>query len=463
MPEFDFDLFVIGAGSAGVRLARMSAAKGVRVGVAEDRYLGGTCVNVGCVPKKLFVYASEVPEQLDCARGFGWDSEPLRFDWTTLRDNKNSEIQRLNGIYRKLLENSGASLFEGRARFQDKHHVEVNGKRISAEHIVIATGGWPFVPDFPGNNYAITSNELFYLESLPRQAVVLGGGYIAVEMAGILNGLGVETTLIYRGDLFLRGFDQEIREFVREELEKKGIRLLFSDNIAEIRQVSGSAQILDAKQQSYEVILESGKTLYAGLVLAATGRKAHLDDLGLENLALERNRDGSVSVDDRYRTSVANIFALGDVTGRIQLTPVALAEGMFLSEYLYGAGEATPQVDYENIATAVFCQPNIGTVGLSEEQARERGMGVDVFVSEFRPLKHTLSGSDERCLMKLIVDRGSDRVVGAHMVGHEAGEIIQGLAIALKCGASKAQFDATIGIHPTSAEEFVTMRSARKD
>lgn len=463
MSDFDFDLFVIGAGSGGVRLARMSAAKGARVGVAEDRYLGGTCVNVGCVPKKLFVYASEVPDQIEAGQGFGWRSEGAAFDWLTLRNNKNTEIERLNGVYRKLLQDSGATLFEGRARFQDRHHVVVNDQVISAKHIVIATGGWPFVPDVSGKEWVITSNELFYLESLPEKAVVLGGGYIAVEMAGILNGLGVDTTLIYRGELFLRGFDQEIRKFVRDELEKKGVELLFSDNISAVQQKSGSGQVLDAQQQAYEVVLESGKRLDAGLVLAATGRKAHLNDLGMENLDLARNRDGSLSVDECYRTSEPNIFALGDVTGRIQLTPVALAEGMFLSEYLYGAGEITPPVDYENIATAVFCQPNIATVGLSEEQARNQDLQIDVYVSSFRPLKHTLSGSDERCLMKLVVDRASDRVIGAHMVGHEAGEIIQGIAVALKCGATKAQFDSTIGIHPTSAEEFVTMRSPRKD
>ena len=448
MSGFDYDLLVIGAGSAGVRLARMSAAKGARVAVAEDRYLGGTCVNVGCVPKKLFVYAAEVREQVEHARGFGWASQAMEFDWLTLRNNKTSEIERLNGIYRNLLENSGARILEGRARFVDTHRVEINGESVSADKIVIATGSWPFVPDFVGSSLAITSNELFYLESLPKSAVVLGGGYIAVEMAGILNGLGVSTSLIYRGELFLRGFDEEVRHFVKTEIEKKGIDLVFQDNIREIQRLSGSGSLLDAANQQFEVILDSGKTLNAGLVLAATGRKPHLQDLGMENIAVTLDPAGNVQVDNNFRTSEANIFALGDVTGGAQLTPVALAEGMYLSEYLFGDADSLESVDYGLIPTAVFCQPNIATVGMTEEEALKAGRKLDVFVSEFRPLKHTVSGSDERCFMKLLVDRDSQKVLGAHMVGHEAGEIIQGVAIAMKAGATKQDFDRTIGIHP---------------
>lgn len=452
MSKYDYDLFVIGAGSGGVRLARMAASKGVKVAVAEDRYLGGTCVNVGCVPKKLFVYASEVNEQVEDSSGYGWShSETRQFDWPTLLANKNTEISRLNGIYQNLLENSGAKIYDARARFVDEHTVSLGNKDVTAERIVIATGSWPFVPEFPGNELAITSNEFFYLGHLPAKAVVLGGGYIAIEMAGIMAGLGVDTTLVYRGDMFLRGFDEEIRYFVKDEVEKKGIKLLFNDNIESLQKANGDI----------EVTLQSGAKLDAGIVLAATGRRPHLQDLGMENIAVALNEKGEVAVNDHYQTSVENIFALGDVTGGMQLTPVALAEGMHLSEYLYGKGEDTALVDYTNIATAVFCQPNIGTVGLSEEQAGKAGLDCDIYVSSFRPLKHTLSGSDERCMMKLLVDKATDKVIGAHMVGHEAGEIIQGIAIAIKAGATKADFDSTIGIHPTSAEEFVTMRTAR--
>ena len=449
---YDYDLFVIGAGSGGVRLARMSAGMGVKVAIAEDRYMGGTCVNVGCVPKKLFVYASELPEQVENSAGFGWrfDQSPV-FDWAHLRDQKNREIERLNGIYQNLLQGPGVDVISGRARFVDQHTVEVAGKSVTAERIVIATGSWPFVPDFPGNEHAITSNEIFYLDDLPDSATVLGGGYIAVEFAGILAGLGVDTTLVYRGDLFLRGFDQEIREFARQEITKKGVKLRFNDNVVAMHQAG----------EGYTLEMESGDTLDTGLLLCATGRRPHTHDLGIELSGVELNERGEVKVDVNFQTNISNIYALGDVTGGMQLTPVALAEAMYLKEYLYGQSKPAP-VDYQNIPTAVFCQPNIGTVGLSEEQAREQGHELDVYVSEFRALKHTLSGSDERTLMKMIVDASDQRVLGVHMVGHEAGEILQGIAVAIKAGAKKTDFDATIGIHPTSAEEFVTMRTSRK-
>lgn len=449
---YDYDLFVIGAGSGGVRLARMSAGMGVKVAIAEDRYMGGTCVNVGCVPKKLFVYASELPEQVENSAGFGWRfDQPPVFDWAHLRDQKNREIERLNGIYQNLLQGPGVDVINGRARFVDQHTVEVAGKSVTAERIVIATGSWPFVPDFPGNEHAITSNEIFYLDDLPDSATVLGGGYIAVEFAGILAGLGVDTTLVYRGDLFLRGFDQEIREFARQEITKKGVKLRFNDNVVAMHQAG----------EGYTLEMESGDTLDTGLLLCATGRRPHTHDLGIELSGVELNERGEVKVDVNFQTNISNIYALGDVTGGMQLTPVALAEAMYLKEYLYGQSKPAP-VDYQNIPTAVFCQPNIGTVGLSEEQAREQGHELDVYVSEFRALKHTLSGSDERTLMKMIVDANDQRVLGVHMVGHEAGEILQGIAVAIKAGAKKTDFDATIGIHPTSAEEFVTMRTSRK-
>lgn len=451
--KFDYDLFVIGAGSGGVRLARMAAAKGVRVAVAEDRYLGGTCVNVGCVPKKLFVYASETPEQLHDAQGFGWQLDgKLKFDWPTLLANKNKEISRLNGIYQSLLENPGVEIINGRARFVDANSVEVEGKTYTAERIVVATGSWPFVPEFEGAEHSITSNELFYIEQLPKAAVVLGGGYIAVEFAGILSGLGVDTTLVYRGDLFLRGFDQEVREFVRGEMEKKGVKLRFNDNIASIDKRADNELLVN---------LDSGDALEVGMVLCATGRRPHTQDLGLENTDVATNDKGEIVVNEHFETNVGSIYALGDVVGGMQLTPIALAEGMYLCSYLFD--EQKPAlVDYDNIPTAVFCQPNIATVGLSEEQARAAGHELDVYVSEFRALKHTVSGSDERTLMKMIVDKASQKVLGVHMAGHEAGEIIQGIAIALKAGATKQHFDQTIGIHPTAAEEFVTMRTVTR-
>ncbi len=452
MQAFDFDLFVIGAGSGGVRLARMSAAKGARVAVAEDRYLGGTCVNVGCVPKKLFVYASHIREDLEDGEGFGWQhSGSLNFDWASLVNNKNTEIQRLNGIYKKLLESSGATIINGRARIIDQHTVEVNGQSYRSAKIAIATGSWPFIPDFEGNEHAITSNEFFFLETLPKRAVVLGGGYIAVEMAGIMAGLGVDTTLVYRGEQLLRGFDQELRLFVKDEIEKKGVNLLFEDNISAITRIDND---------QLNVKLESGGTIEAGMVLAATGRKPHTQDLGLENIDIDYDRSGNIKVNEHYETAQKGVYALGDLIGGMQLTPVALAEGMYLAQHLFG--DTPPQtVDYENIATAVFCQPNIGTVGLTEEQASERFSKLRVYTSSFKPMKHTMTGRNERSFMKLVVDDASDRVVGAHMVGPEAGEIIQGIAIAIKAGATKAHFDQTIGIHPTAAEEFVTMREVR--
>lgn len=447
----DFDLFVIGAGSGGVRLARMAAAMGANVAVAEDRYLGGTCVNVGCVPKKLFVYASHVAEDLEDGAGFGWSNNgALSFDWQTLIQNKNTEIQRLNGIYQRLLETPGVKILNGRARFKDNQTVIVNGKEYTAKHIVIATGSWPFIPDFPGKEHVISSNELFYLQSLPKKATVLGGGYIAIEMAGILQGLGVDTTLVYRGDLFLRGFDQEVREFVKEEVVKKGLTLKFNDNIAAVEKVT----------DGLTVVYGSGESESTGLVLVATGRTPHTQDLGLDNTDVALDAKGQVQVNEHFQTNVSGIYALGDVTGGMQLTPVALAEGMYLANFLYG--QSQPEVlDYSNIATAVFCQPNIATVGLSEDQARDSYKSIKVFASSFKPMKHTLSGRDERSMMKLIVDGETDRVIGAHMVGPDAGEIIQGIAVAIKAGATKKHFDQTIGIHPTAAEEFVTMREAR--
>ena len=447
MAEFDYDLFVIGAGSGGVRAGRMAAAEGVRVAVAEDRYLGGTCVNVGCVPKKLYVHASHYAESFHEAEGFGLTAEGVSFDWPRLRDNKSSEIARLNGIYTNLLKNAGCDLIEGRARVVGPHEVEVNGKIYSSERILVATGGWPFIPDFPGNEHVISSNEVFDLERFPEDVLVVGGGYIAVEFAGIFAGLGANTHLIYRGDLFLRGFDQEIREYTAQEVAKKGVQLEFNCNITAIRKLDNGR---------LEATLTDGRVLEADQVLYATGRVPNIEGLGLEQLGVATRDNGAVIVNEQFQTTVPSIYAIGDVIDRVQLTPVALAEGMALVRHLYAQG--SPEVDYELIPTAVFCQPNIGTVGLSEEDARKRHGNIKVFSSEFRPLKHTLSGSDERTLMKMIVDAETDRVLGVHMVGPEAGEIIQGIGVALKAGATKATFDSTIGIHPTAAEELVTMR-----
>ena len=445
----DFDLFVIGAGSGGVRAARFAAGYGARVAVAESRYLGGTCVNVGCVPKKLLVYGAHFADDFEQASGFGWSLGEANFDWATLIANKNREIERLNGIYRNLLTNSGVSLFEGHARIVDAHTVEVNGQRHSAERILIATGGWPQIPDIPGREHAISSNEAFFLKQLPKRVLVVGGGYIAVEFASIFHGLGAQTSLLYRGDLFLRGFDGAVREHLRDELNKKGLDLQFNADIASIeRQADGSLA----------ATLKDGRVLEADCVFYATGRRPMLDNLGLENVEVKLDKRGYIEVDDLFQTSTPSILALGDVIGRVQLTPVALAEGMAVARRLFKPEEYRP-LDYRMIPTAVFSLPNIGTVGLSEEQAIEEGYKVRVFESRFRPMKLTLTEDQERTLMKLVVDADSDRVLGCHMVGPEAGEIVQGLAIALKAGATKQIFDETIGVHPSAAEEFVTLRT----
>lgn len=446
---YDLDLFVIGAGSGGVRAARFAAGFGAKVAVAESRYLGGTCVNVGCVPKKLLVYGAHYAEDFEQAKGYGWTVGEPRFDWSTLIANKNREISRLNGIYRDMLVKSGVQLLEGHARITGPHEVEVDGQRFSAEHILIATGGWPSIPDIPGREHAINSNEAFFLEQLPRRVIVVGGGYIAVEFAGIFNGLGSQTTQLYRGDLFLRGFDDSVRQHLSDELRKKGLDLQFNSDIARIdKQADGSLL----------ATLKDGRELAADCIFYATGRRPMLDNLGLENTAVRLNKDGFVEVNEQYQTAEPSILALGDVIGRVQLTPVALAEGTAVARRLFKPEQYRP-VDYQHIPTAVFSQPAIGTVGLTEQQAREQGFEVTIFESRFRPMKLTMTGGDEKTFMKLVVDAASDRVLGCHMVGPEAGEIVQGLAIALKAGASKRMFDETIGVHPTAAEEFVTMRT----
>jgi glutathione reductase (NADPH) len=444
--ERDFDLFVIGAGSGGVRAARMAAASGARVAVAEERDLGGTCVNVGCIPKKLFVYAAHVADEAADAAGFGWDLHAKGFDWQTLLSNKNQEIARLNGVYADLLEQAGVRLIEGRARFEDPHTLSVGGQSYTAEHILVASGGWPFLPDVPGIGHAITSNEAFHLAQLPNRVIVVGGGYIAVEFAGIFRGMGAEVTQLYRGPLFLRGFDDDCRQFIADAMRGHGIDLRFDVNVASIEKTP--AGVL--------AVLSDGKLIEADQILYAVGRHPLTADLGLEEAGVELDDEEAVVVDEHSRTCVPHIFAIGDVTNRLQLTPVAIHEAMAFVKTVFGGEPTRP--DHEDVASCVFSHPPLGTVGLTEAEARERYGEVDVYRSIFRPLKHTLTGRDEKTLMKLVVEPKSDRVVGLHVVGHEAGEIVQGFAVAVKCGATKAQFDATIGIHPTSAEELVTLR-----
>ena len=446
---FDFDFFVIGAGSGGVRASRFAASFGKRVAVAESRYLGGTCVNVGCVPKKLLVYGAHYHEDFEQAAGFGWTVGQPSFDWATLIANKNNEIQRLNGIYRNLLVNAGVTLLEGHARIVDPHTVEVDGQRHTAEHILVAVGGWPNVPDLPGKEHAITSNEAFYLPTLPKRVLVVGGGYIAVEFASIFNGLGAQTDLAYRGDLFLRGFDGSVRTHLRDELQAKGMNLRFNTEVVSIDKRDDG---------TLAATLNDGSVLETDCVFYATGRRPMLDGLGLENTGVTLDDHGFIEVDEGYQTREPSIYAIGDVIGRVPLTPVALAEGMALSRRLFKPEDYRP-VDYDTIPTAVFSLPNIGTVGLTTEAARQAGHEVTLYESRFRPMKMTLGGGQEKTLMKLVVDAQTDRVLGCHMVGPDAGEIIQGLAVALKAGATKHVFDETIGIHPTAAEEFVTMRT----
>ena len=449
--EFDYDLFVIGAGSGGVRAARMAAAKGFKVAVAEERHLGGTCVNVGCVPKKLFVYASQFSELFDASKGFGWSIEGQpSHSWTTLRDNKTAEIERLNRIYNNLIDNSGADLFNGRATIAGPHLVSVNNRSYRARNILIATGGWPYIPEFPGSEHALSSNEMFSLEQLPEKAVVVGGGYIAVEFAGILNGLGVETHLVYRGPQLLKSFDREMTAKVTEGMAAKGINIHLNRQINEIVKTDAGLSL----------VFDDNSRQEAGLVLYATGRQANTDGLGLENTAVVRRDNGSIVVDDNFATAEPGIYALGDVIDRVQLTPVAIQEAMVLVDHLFGENSAA--IDYSDIPTAIFSQPELATVGLSEEQAKAEYSDIAVYTSDFKPMLQTLGGGEERITMKLVVDSTTDRVVGCHMVGEHAAEIIQGLGVAIKAGATKAHFDATVGIHPSAAEEFVTMRNRQR-
>ncbi|WP_041709801.1 glutathione-disulfide reductase [Advenella kashmirensis] len=447
MESFDYDFFVIGGGSGGVRASRMAAQAGVRVAVAEGSDLGGTCVNVGCIPKKLYSYAAHYHEAFEEARGFGWNVGEATLDWSVLKTNRATEISRLNGIYHSLITNAGATLLTGWAELAGPNTVRMDdGKTYTAKHILIATGGWPVVPDFPGREHVITSNEIFDVPQFPKRLVVVGAGYIACEFASIFNGLGAQVHIVIRRDRILRGFDEEICAFTAKEMEKAGVHFHFETKVDGI----------DKEGDVLSVKLNDGTTLQADQVLYATGRAPNVQKLNLESAGVQVNHNGAIQIDENYRTSAPSIYALGDVTDRIQLTPVALGEAMVLVDHLFGKG--VRRMSYEFIPTAIFTHPNVGTVGYSEHEAREKYGEVTIYRSEFRPLKHTLSGSTARMMMKLIVDKKSDRVVGLHMAGDDAGEIVQGFAVAVRMGATKADFDATIGIHPTAAEEFVTMR-----
>jgi glutathione reductase (NADPH) len=446
MARYDFDLFTIGAGSGGVAGSRRAGSYGAKVAIAEAVRIGGTCVLRGCVPKKLLVYGAEFVDAFEDAGGFGWTLGERRFDWARLVAAKDKELDRLYGIYVNLLKGSNVAILEGHATIVDPHTVELAGKRYTAANIMIATGGHPVMPEIPGIEHVITSNEALDLKALPKRIVIVGGGYIAVEFAGIFETLGSEVTIAIRAERLLRGFDEDVRAALGEEIAARGVKILPGTRIARIDKTPGGlvATTLD------------GATLTADAVMYATGRRPNTAKLGLEAVGVAVNKAGAVAVDERFRTTVPNIYAIGDVSDRLNLTPVAIAEGRAIAETLFNNNPMT--VDHRNVPSAVFSQPPVGTVGLSEQAARETYGAVDVYRTRFRPMKNTLSGRGERTLMKLVVDRKTDRVLGCHMVGRDAAEITQGLAIALQCGATKRQFDRTIGIHPTAAEEFVTMR-----
>ena len=446
----DFDLIVIGAGSGGVRASRISAGHGARVAVIEESRPGGTCVIRGCVPKKLLMYGSAFSADAADAVGYGWRVTVDGHDWPALIAAKDSELDRLEGIYRSLLGNAGVELIEGRGTVTGPHSVSVNGREITAGHILIATGGWPQIPDVPGlADHAITSNEALDLPDRPDSVLVYGAGYIAVEFASIFNGFGIETHLVYRGDLPLRGFDEDIRLQSAEALAGRGIILHPGCTLTEVT-AAGDRRI---------AALSNGSRLDVAQVMAATGRAPNTAGLGLEAAGVELGRGGEIIVDPDSRTSVASIYAVGDVTDRIALTPVAIAEGHALADSLFGGRPR--QVSHHNVPSAVFTQPPIGSVGMTEDQAAEAFDKITVFTSKFNAMKNTLSGRSEKTFMKLIVETATDKVVGAHMLGPDAGEIMQGIGVAVIAGATKADFDATIGIHPTAAEEFVTMRTPR--
>ena len=446
MTRFDYDLFTIGAGSGGIRASRISRHLGARVAVAENYRIGGTCVIRGCVPKKLLTYAAHYAEDLEDARGYGWTIDGASFSWPALIANKNREIARLSKVYADGFVKTGITVIEDTAKLADAHTVEIGGRNVTAQNILVATGAWPVKPGIPGIEHAVTSNEAFELPALPKRILIVGGGYVAVEFAGIFHGLGSEVTLSYRGEQILRGFDDDVRRHLQEEMGKKGVRILLKSTVSSVaRRADGTLEAT-----------VSGSKIECDAVMVATGRTPNTARLGLTEVGVKLDQAGGVVVDRFCRSSVANIYAVGDVTHRIALTPVAIREGAAVAMTLFG-GVETP-VDHEDVPSAVFSQPPVGTVGLTESKAVEKLGKVDIYKTTFRPLRHTLSGRDEGTLMKLLVDANTQRIVGAHMVGADAPEVIQGIAIAVKAGLTKVQFDATVGIHPTAAEEFVMLR-----
>jgi len=451
LSNYDYDLITIGAGSGGVRASRLAGGYGAKVAVCEEDRVGGTCVLRGCIPKKLLIYGAHYADYMEDAVNYGWTIEGASHDWTKLIANKNTELDRLNGIYLRILRDNNVDLKEGRGVLVDDHTVEIAGERLTAENILIAVGGRPTMPDIPGIEQVITSNEALELPKLPKRVVIVGGGYIAIEFAGIFSSFGVEVTEIIRADNILRGFDIDMRTSLFEEMEKRGIKILAETVVESIKK----------QGDTFSLRLGNDEILETDCVMYATGRRANTEGLGLEAAGVELYDNGSIIVDELNRTTQSHIYAVGDVTDRIQLTPVAIQEGHALADMLFN--QDTRTTDYTNVPSAVFSTPPIATVGLTEEQARAEFGEVDIYDSNFKPLVHTLTGRDERSVMKLIVEPKSDKVIGCHMMGIDAPEIIQGVAIAMKCGATKAQFDATTGIHPSSAEEFVTMRSKRPD
>jgi glutathione reductase (NADPH) len=451
---YDYDLFVIGAGSGGVRASRIAAGYAARVGICEDYRVGGTCVIRGCVPKKLLVYGSKYAHEFEDSAAYGWTVGEPTHSWATLRDNVSREVDRLNGVYIRLLEGSGVKIHMGRGRLMDRHTIEVGGETVTADKILIATGGRPEVPPIPGHEFAITSNEAFHLpDPLPRRITIVGGGYIAVEFAGIFHGLGCEVDIVIRRDRVLRGFDEECRTFVHDSLKASGIRIRSETEIQRIQATDGKAP--------YKLQTPLGGMFETDLVMYATGRVPNTHGIGLEKAGVQLDKAGAVAVDEWSKTTADNIWAVGDVTDRIALTPVALMEGHCFADTEFG--NKPRKADHRNVPSAVFCQPEMANVGLTEEEARMTLGELRVYSSAFTPMKYTLAGRKQRTFMKLIVEAATDRVVGCHMVGDDAAELIQGLAVAVKAGATKTQFDATVGIHPTAGEEFVTMRTARPE
>ena len=447
MADFDFDLFVIGGGSGGVRAARMSASYDAKVGLAEEYRYGGTCVIRGCVPKKLMVYASQFSDAFEDAAGFGWSVGDTSHDWSNLIANKDTEIDRLEGIYTNILDNNDVTHFRSRAVVVDPHTVKLaDGRTFTTKHILVATGGTPFVPEFPGSEHAITSNEIFHLTEMPKRAIIVGGGYIASEFAGILNGLGADVTQVYRRELILRGFDDEVRQHVSDEMASKGITFRYNADIAQIEKTD----------DGLKVTFQDGTDQMADQVLYATGRIPNTAGLGLEDAGVALGKKGEIIVDAWSQTNIPSIYAVGDVTDRLALTPVAIREGAAFAETVFNA---TPtKADHALVPTAVFTQPEIGTTGLTEEQARAEG-DIEVYSAAFRPMLATLSGRQEKMLVKMIVAKDTQKVLGVHIIGHSAGEMIQLAGIAVKMGATKADFDRTVAVHPTAAEELVTMKT----